>query len=86
MRIAVGTSLFIIAAKSMMGFYKYLDVLESEHLQVNWELVGIFALIGIVGSYVGNKLSKKIPQTTLKRGFGFFLILMGIFILYTNIS
>lgn len=85
MRVAVGTSLFIIAAKSALGFYKYLDVLRAEKLNVNWELLAIFTVIGIIGSFVGGRLSRKVPQKALKRGFGFFLIMMGIFILGTNL-
>ena len=85
MRIAVGTSLVIIAAKSALGFYKYLDVLREESLNVNWELLGIFTVIGILGSFVGGRLSQKVPQKALKRGFGFFLIVMGVFILGSNL-
>jgi len=85
MRVAVGTSLFIIAAKSSMGFYKYLDVLKSESLNVNWELLAIFTVVGIFGSFVGGKLSRKIPQHSLKKGFGYFLVIMGFYILGTNL-
>ena len=85
MRIAVGTSLFIIAAKSTMGFIKYIDVLKHDDLQVNWELLAVFTVVGIVGSFVGGKLSQKIPQTSLKKGFGYFLVVMGIYILGTNL-
>ncbi len=85
MRIAVGTSLFIIAAKSALGFYKYLDVLRAEKLNVNWELLAIFTAIGIIGSFVGGRLSRRIPQKALKRGFGYFLVVMGIYILGSNI-
>jgi uncharacterized membrane protein YfcA len=84
MRIAVGTSLFIIAAKSLLGFYKYIDVLAKENLSINWQLVLVFTLIGIVGSFIGSKASQYIPQQQLKRGFGYFLILMGVYILYVN--
>ncbi len=85
MRIAVGTSLFIIAAKSSMGFYKYLDVLKSESLNVNWELLAVFTVVGILGSFVGGKLSRKIPQQSLKKGFGYFLVVMGLYILGSNL-
>lgn len=85
MRIAIGTSLTIIAAKSFIGFYKYLDVLQAEKLNIDWELLAIFTVIGIIGSLVGGRLSKIIPQKMLKKGFGVFLIGMGAFILYTNL-
>jgi hypothetical protein len=84
MRIAVGTSLFIIAAKSSLGFYKYLDVLRNSDMQVNWQLLIVFTLIGILGSLVGGRLSRKIPQRALRRGFGVFLVLMGVYILGAN--
>lgn len=85
MRIAVGTSLFIIAAKSSLGFYKYLDVLQQESLNVNWELLGIFTVVGIAGSFLGGRLSQKIPQAKLKKGFGFFLVVMGVYILGSSL-
>ena len=86
MRIAVGTSLFIIAAKSLLGFYKYVDVLAKEDLSVNWNLLVVFTLIGIVGSFLGGKASQFIPQQKLKRGFGYFLIVIGVYIIYTNFT
>lgn len=85
MRIAIGTSLTIISAKSFIGFYKYLDVLRTEKLNIDWELLAIFTVIGIVGSLVGGRLSKVVPQKMLKKGFGVFLIGMGVFILYNNV-
>lgn len=85
MRVAVGTSLFIIAAKSSLGFYKYVDVLQQESLRVNWELVLIFSVIGIAGSFLGGKMSQLIPQASLKKGFGYFLVVMGIYILGSNL-
>ena len=85
MRIAVGTSLFIIAAKSLMGFYKYIDVLSQANLSVNWNLLVIFTIIGILGSFVGGRLSQKIPQYRLKRSFGIFLVVMGMYILGSNL-
>ncbi|MCP9290684.1 sulfite exporter TauE/SafE family protein [Gracilimonas sediminicola] len=84
MRVAVGTSLLIITLKSILGFYKYIDVLAMEGLEMNWELIGVFSLIGIAGSFVGNKISQKVPQKQLKTGFGYFLMVMGAYIIYTN--
>ncbi len=81
MRLAVGTSLSIIVLNSTTGFIKYLDTLHTVGLTVDWRLVGIFAAIGIAGSFVGNALSQRVPQAQLKRGFAIFLIVMGGFIL-----
>ena len=82
MRLAVGTSLLIIAAKSAAGFWKYTDVLAEAGQAVDWRLIGIFAVIGIVGSFVGNALGQRVPQAQLKRGFAVFLVVMGVFILW----
>jgi hypothetical protein len=84
MRVAVGTSLLIITLKSFLGFYKYIDVLRLDGLEMNWQLIGVFTLIGIAGSFVGNKISQKVPQKKLKTGFGYFLIVMGAYIIYSN--
>ena len=81
MRLAVGTSLLIIAAKSAAGFFKYTDVLAETGQHVDWQLIGLFAAIGIAGSFVGNALSQRVPQGQLKRGFAVFLVVMGVFIL-----
>ena len=81
---AVATSLVIIALKSCAGFIKYLDVLEAEQLQLDWGLIGIIAAIGVAGSLIGNRWGCRMPQAKLQKGFGFFLIGMGLFILITT--
>ena len=78
---AVATSLIVIALKSFSGFYKYLDVLEQQSLELDWKTLGIITALGIIGSVVGSKLARRLPQDKLKRWFGFFLIVMGFYIL-----
>ena len=78
---AVATSLIVIALKSFSGFYKYLDVLEQQSLELDWKTLGIVTALGIIGSVVGSKLARRLPQDRLKRWFGYFLIVMGIYIL-----
>jgi len=80
MHSAVATSLVIIALKSAAGFVKYLDVLEAEQLQLDWGLIGIIAVIGVAGSLIGNRWGCRMPQERLQKGFGYFLIGMGLFI------
>jgi uncharacterized membrane protein YfcA len=77
---AVGTSLAIIALNAFTGFVKYLDVLEGQSLELDWATLLAIAAVGFVGSYVGNRLGRRLPQAMLRRLFGGFLVLMGIFI------
>jgi len=86
MRLAVGTSLIIITIKSFAGFVGYLSVLESLSLAIDWQVIFVFPLIGVVGGWLGGKLSLKINQHKLMKIFGSFLILMGAFILYKNLA
>lgn len=78
---AVATSLIVIALKSYSGFWKYLDVLESQSLELDWPTLFVVTALGIAGSVAGSKLARRLPQDKLKRGFGWFLIVMGIYIL-----
>lgn len=77
MKLAVGTSLFIIAAKSLIGFIG--DLQGSEI--IDWKLLGIFTAFSVVGIFIGILLSKKIPGQKLKKGFGWFVLVMGIYII-----
>ena len=76
MRQAIGTSLLIIAAKSLIGFT---GDLGKE--QMDWSLLLTITALAIVGIFMGNSLSKKISAESLKKGFGWFVLLMGIYII-----
>ena len=82
---AIGTSLLIIAMKSIAGFVKYIDVMKAAGFSIHWDLVFIFSAIGIVGSVIGGRMGAYVPQARLKRGFAVFLVLMGIVILVQNV-
>ena len=77
MKLAVGTSLFIIAAKSLIGFIG--DLQGSEI--IDWKLLGVFTAFSVAGIFIGILLSKKIPGQKLKKGFGWFVLIMGIYII-----
>ena len=76
MKMAVGTSLLIIAAKSLIGFLG--DVSTQT---IDWEMLLIFTGLSIVGIFIGSTLSKKINEKILKTGFGWFVLIMGIYII-----
>jgi len=85
MRQAVASSLVIIALKSFSGFYKYLDVLAQQGLELDWRTLFLVTALGIAGSFAGSHFAKRVPQDKLKRGFGYFLIVMGIYILIRSV-
>jgi uncharacterized membrane protein YfcA len=77
---AVGTSLAVIALNAFTGFAKYVGVLERESLQLDWAVLFAVAGVGIVGSFAGHRLGRRLPQATLRKAFGAFLVVMGLFI------
>ena len=82
MKTAVGTSLIIIAAKSLLGF---LGDLRGDEV-INWGFLGIFSVIAIAGILIGTKLSKRISNAHLRPAFGWFVLVMGIYIITREIS
>ncbi|MBA2443230.1 MAG: sulfite exporter TauE/SafE family protein [Rubrobacter sp.] len=76
---AIGTSLLVIALKSVAGLAGYLGQVE-----VAWDFVSAFTAVAIAGSFAGAYILRFVPQDTLKRIFAVFLILMSAFILYQN--
>lgn len=82
MRLAVGSSLAIIALQSFSGFSKYLGSVGDG---VNWESMAVFIFVGVLGTLVGNFVGTKLNQVTLRRVFAVFLVGMGIFVLSREI-
>jgi uncharacterized membrane protein YfcA len=76
MKQAVGTSLLIIAAKSLIGFTGDLG-----NNSMDWTLLLSVTALAIAGIFIGDRLSTKIDGNKLKKGFGWFVLLMGIYIL-----
>ncbi len=83
MKQAVGTSLLIIAAKSLIGFTG--DVMENAN-KMDWTLLAIVTSLAVVGIFVGNQLSKKVDGAALKKGFGWFVLVMGIYIIVKELA
>lgn len=76
-RIAIGTSLVIIAMKSVVGFAKYQHYLIGQQLAVDWQTIGLFTAIGLAGCFAGQRLNARLNQRALKQVFAVFLILIG---------
>ena len=76
MKKAVGTSLLIIAAKSLIGFTG-----DLSQQRMDWTLLLTVTTMAVLGIFAGNSLNKKIDGNKLKKGFGWFVLVMGIYIL-----
>ncbi len=76
MKEAVGTSLVIIAAKSLIGFFG-----EGAETIINWQIILSVTAFAVIGIFIGSYLSKKIDGAKLKPAFGWFVLVMGIYII-----
>lgn len=76
MGVAVGTSLLVIALKSFAGLAGYLT-----SVTLDWPLVAAITVAAVLGSFAGSRLVDRIPADSLRRGFGWFVLAMGGFVL-----
>lgn len=77
---AVGTSLFIIAINALLGFAG--DLLNYE---MEWRFLLAVTGLAVVGIFIGHKLQRRIPALQLRKWFGWFILITGIWILYQEI-
>ena len=80
MKKAVGTSLFIIAMNSLIGFLG-----DVQTITIDWKFLSSFTGISIVGIFIGIYLNKYVNETQLKKGFAYFVLFMATFILVKEI-
>ena len=80
MKAAIGTSLVIITINSLAGF-----LFSPGHNNVNWLFLTGVATIAILGILTGSAISAKIDGKKLKPVFGWFVLIMGIYILLKEI-
>ena len=76
MKKAVATSLLIIAIKSLIGF-----IGDVENLDIDWTFLLSFSAISMVGIVLGIYLSNFIEGKKLKKAFGWFVLVMAVYIL-----
>jgi len=73
---AIGTSLVIIAFNSFIGFFG-----ESSETIVDWTLIFRISGFAIIGIFIGMALSKRVETAKLKPAFGWFVLMMGVYII-----
>ena len=77
---AISTSLFIIAIQSLIGFLGDLKVLD-----IDWPFLLVFTGVSIIGVFIGLAIAKQLSAKRLKKGFGYFTIIMAIVILFKEL-
>ncbi len=80
MKKAVATSLLIIAIKSLIGFLG-----DVQNLAIDWKLLLSFTALSVIGIFLGIWLSNFIKGSNLKKSFGWFVVIMGLYILYKEL-
>jgi len=80
MKVAVGTSLAIVAAKSYAGFAGYMGAVP-----IDWALMGGFTAVTVVASFAGTRIAHRFSQDTLKRAFAVFLLFVATYILAKSV-
>jgi uncharacterized membrane protein YfcA len=75
MKMAIGTSLLIIAVKSLAGFLG-----DLSNQSIDWIFLLSFTGIAIIGIFIGTFTSKFIDSNKLKKAFGWFVLVMSIYI------
>ncbi len=77
---AIATSLLIIAIKSLVGFLG--DVFN---FPIDWPFLLVFTGVSVVGIFIGTALNKRFKPANLKRFFGYFVLIMAVYILIKEV-
>ena len=70
----------IISFNSLIGFLSSVN-----QVKIEWKLLVSITVIAVAGIIMGSKLSKKIDGKKLKPAFGWFILIMGIYIITKEI-
>ena len=78
MKVAVATSLIIIAFKSLLGFF----LGDALTMDIDWQFLAFFTGLSLIGIFIGSYVGSFIDGKKLKKGFGYFIFVMAVFIFY----
>lgn len=73
LRMAIGTSLFVIFINSVVGFAA--DLIKGSPLP--WSSLAIVIVASVLGMFFGLTVSKKVRQHQLKKAFAFFILIIA---------
>jgi uncharacterized membrane protein YfcA len=76
MKVAVGTSLLIIAVKSLLGFTG-----DVGTMSIDWLFLFKFSIFTVAGIGLGSYVSRFISGVKLRPAFGWFTLAMGVYVI-----
>lgn len=79
---AIATSLLIISIKSMIGFFG--DFVGG--VVFDWSFLFYFLMLTLFGTLIGTKLNNKVSAKGLRKGFAYFILIMGILIIVKELN
>lgn len=94
MQAAVGTSLLVVMMKSIAGFIGYTVtfggpngfIAWNPETAFNWTVALVVTAFAVVGAVGGAAISGKIHPDRLRKGFGWFVLVMAVFILVQELG
>lgn len=94
MQAAVGTSLLVVMMKSVAGFIGYAVTFGGPNgfmawnpeTAFNWTVVLVVTAFAVVGALGGAAIAGKIHPDRLRKGFGWFVLVMAVFILVQEVG
>lgn len=81
MKNAVATSLVIVTLNALIGF-----VGDVQNMTIDWGFLLPFSILPIFGIFIGMWLQRFINGAKLKTAFGWFILLMGLYIIFKELS
>lgn len=73
---AIGTSLLIISMNSLFGFAG-----DFDRFGIDWKFLLLITALAATGIVIGTRLGRKMDGGKLKKGFGWFVLIMGLYII-----
>ncbi len=93
MPIAIATSLLVVSMKSFAGFAGYAlqfgngsFVSLNPETEINWSVTLIVTAGAVIGALIGSRMVGKIHPDKLRKGFGWFVLVMAVFVLSQQIG
>lgn len=80
-KIAIGTSLFVIMMKSFIGFLG-----DLQTTTMDWNFLFTFAALAAIGILVGVRVAKRTKAANLKQIFGWFILIVGVYVIFKEVS